>query len=183
MLAETHRGKVASPASAIVFEANVDEPLEKSPGGEDHGAGFEGFADRGLDSADGAAFQKEAFDAGLADGEIGRRLEDALHARAIGGLVGLGAAGANGRTFTRIEEAELDSGFVDREAHLAAQRVDLADQLALADTADSRVAGHLADVIEVQSEHQGARAHAGGGEGGFDTGMTGADDDYIMEHR
>ena len=64
-------------------------------------------------------------------------------------------------------------------AHLAAERVDLAHQVALADPADRRIARHLADMVEVEREHQGARAHPGGGERGFDTGVAGADDDYV----
>src|ERR1019366_5930499 len=100
----------------------------------------------------------------------------------IGGLVCLRATRANGGSLARVEEAKLDSRLVGRQSHLAAERVDLADQMALADAADRGVAGHLADMIEVQREHQGARTHPGRGERGFDTGVAGADDDDVVVH-
>jgi hypothetical protein len=56
-----------------------------------------------------------------------------------------------------------------RQAHLAAERVDLVDQMALADSADHGITGHLADMIEVDGEHKGTRSHPGRGEPGFDT--------------
>src|ERR1017187_1977549 len=54
--------------------------------------------------------------------------------------------------------------------------------MALADAADRGVAGHLADMIEVKREHQGARTHPGRGERGLDTGVAGADDDDVVVH-
>ena len=102
--------------------------------------------------------------------KLARALDHALAARAIRGLVGLRAAGAHGGAFARVEKSKLDSGLVDRQAHLAAERVDLADQVALADPADRGVAGHLADVVEVEREHQRARAHPRRGQRGFDSG-------------
>ena len=93
------------------------------------------------------------------------------------------ATRTNGGTFASVEEAELDSGRIDREAHLAAERVDLADEMALADAADRGIAGHLADMIEVEREHQRARAHPSGSERGFDTGMAGANHDDVVGHQ
>src|SRR5208283_5998215 len=59
---------------------------------------------------------------------------------------------------------------------------DLAHQMALADSADRGITGHLADMVEVEREHESARAHPGRGEGGFDSGMAGADHDNVVEH-
>ena len=111
---------------------------------------------------------------------LARGLEHALHPGTISSLVGLGAAGAHGRTLARVEEAELDAGFVDRDTHLAAQRVDFAHQMALADTADGGIAGHLADVVEIEREHQSARTHPGSGKRCFDAGVAGADHDHVV---
>jgi hypothetical protein len=135
-----------------------------------------------LHATHAAAFDQQALDTRLANGQVRRDLEHALHPRAIGGLVGLGAARAHGRSLARVEEAELDSGLVDREGHLAAQRVDLAHQMALADPADRRITRHLADMVEIERQHQGRNAHPGRGQGGFDTCMAGADHDYARFH-
>ena len=67
--------------------------------------------------------------------------------------------------------------------HLAAERVDFLDQVSLADAADRRVARHLADVVEVQRDHQGVAAHACGGERRLDAGMARADDDHVEAFR
>ena len=66
---------------------------------------------------------------------------------------------------------------VDR--HLAAQCVDLAHDLALRLTADSRVAAHLGNRIDVAGQKQGGGAHPRGGQCGLDAGMAGAADDDI----
>ena len=64
-------------------------------------------------------------------------------------LVRLGARRVHGRALGAVEHAELDAGGVDDLAHLAAEGVDLADDLPLGDAADGRVAAHLADGVGV----------------------------------
>ena len=69
-------------------------------------------------------------------------------------------------------------GLVDH-AHQPVQGVDLADQMALAQAADGRVAAHLADGLELVGEQQGARAEARRRRGGFAAGVAAADDDHV----
>ena len=59
--------------------------------------------------------------------------------------VGLGARALHRRALGAVEQAELDAGGVGDPAHHAVERIDLAHQVALAEPADRRVAGHLAD--------------------------------------
>ena len=59
--------------------------------------------------------------------------------------VGLGARPAHGRPLAAVEQPELDAGGVGHAAHQAIERVDLAHQMALAQPADRRIAGHRAD--------------------------------------
>jgi hypothetical protein len=73
----------------------------------------------------------------------------------------------------------LDSYGVGDFAHDAAERVDFPDEMAFGDAADGGVAGHLRDEIDVQSEEGGLQAHAGGGHGGFASGVSGADYYYV----
>ena len=54
--------------------------------------------------------------------------------------------------------------------------------MALADATDGRVTGHLADVVEVQGQHQGLTAHPGCSQRGFDTSMAGSDNDHVVHH-
>ena len=161
-VAETHRGEVARAARVVVAQSDMDQPLQECSSGQDDSLGGEDLADLRFDGTHGTVLDYQPLDAGLADRQVGRRFEHALHAGAVGGLVGLRAAGAHGRALAGIEEAKLDSGFVDRERHLAAERVDFTHQMALADAADGGIARHLADMVEVEREHQRARAHPGG---------------------
>ena len=65
----------------------------------------------------------------------------------------------NGRALACVEHARLDEHVVDRAAHLAAQRVDLAYQVPLARAADGRVARHHRHLIQVQRQKQRLYAH------------------------
>ena len=182
MIAQAHRGEVTGAACRVMLLADMHEALQKSAGGENHRARFEDLADLRLDSANHSIFDYQALDARLANLQVRRHFEDALHPRAIRGLVRLSAARANRGTLARIEEAELDSGLVNREAHLAAECVDLAHQVALADSADGRVTRHLPDMVQVEGEHQRLGAHPRGRERGFDSGVSGPDYYDVVSH-
>ena len=66
-----------------------------------------------------------------------------------------------------VEQAELDAARVREAAHRAAQRVDLADEVALGEAADRGIAGHPGDGVALQRHERGRAAHAGGGERGL----------------
>ena len=59
-------------------------------------------------------------------------------------------------------------------AHQPAQRVDLADQVALAETADRRVAAHLADGRELVGDERRRHAESRGRRSGLASGVTAA---------
>ena len=93
--------------------------------------------------------------------------------------VGLGPRRAHRRPLARIQHPELDPGLVGGERHRAAERVDLLDQVAFADAADRRVAGHLAEGLDAVGQQERAAAHAGGGKRGLGAGVAAADDDNV----
>ena len=63
--------------------------------------------------------------------------------------------------------------------HRAAERVDLLDQVALADAADRRVAAHLPERLDVVRQQQRARAHARRRQRGLGAGVAAADHDDV----
>ena len=83
---------------------------------------------------------------GLDDGEARCVGDQPLHRRPVELAVGLGARSLNSGPLAAVEDAELDAGGVGGAAHQPVERVDLAHEVALAEPADRRVAGHLADV-------------------------------------
>ena len=63
--------------------------------------------------------------------------------------------------------------------HHAAERIDLLDQVSLADAAYRRVAAHLPQRLDVVREQQRARAETRGGKRGFGAGMAATDHDHV----
>ena len=115
----------------------------------------------------------------MLDLQIWLRLQDLAHLQAIGLLVALGAGRPDGGSARSIEQAKLDADRVGDFAHDAAEGIDFADQMALGNSADGGVAGHLRNEVDVQRVEGGLQAHAGRGHGGFASGVSGADHDYV----
>jgi len=93
--------------------------------------------------------------------------------------VGLRPRPAHRRSLAGIEDAELDAGPVGCAGHQAAERVDLLDQVALADAADGRVARHLSKGLDAVREEQGTASHARRGKGCLGAGMAATDDENV----
>jgi hypothetical protein len=82
-------------------------------------------------------------------------------------------------TLAAVEDAELDPGAVDGAGHQSVEGVDLPHQMALGETADRRIARHLADRIATMGQQQRARAHARRRGGRLAACMAAADDDDV----
>ena len=109
-----------------------------------------------------------------------RRLPDRrLHRRCVKLAVGLGARAAHRRSLAAIEHAKLDAAGIRDAAHQAVERIDLANQMALAEPADGRIAGHRADGGEALGDQRRARAHPRRCGGRLAAGMAAADDNHI----
>ena len=102
-----------------------------------------------------------------------------LHRRRIELAVGLGARPADRRTLAAVQHPKLDAAGIGDPAHQAVQRIDLADQMALAETADRGIAGHRADGRKAMGHQRGLRAHPRSRARGLAAGMAAADDDDV----
>src|SRR5262245_16576815 len=98
-------------------------------------------------------------------------------------LVALRSRCPNRRTLSAIQHPELKSRHVRRLSHLATHGIDLSSQLTFRQTSDSRVAGHLADRVEIDGEEQGLTPHPCGGQGRLNSGVPGSDYDHIKFFR
>ena len=74
--------------------------------------------------------------------------EGFLHDVLIEEFVRLHAQGVDGGSLARVEQAPLDARPICCDAHLAAKRVDLADEVALAGASNGWIAGHHSDVVQ-----------------------------------
>ena len=112
-------------------------------------------------------------------GQIRRLADRLLHRRRIELAVGLGARTAHRRPLAAIEHPKLDAAGIGDAAHEAVERIDLAHQMALAEPADGRIAGHRADGGEAMGDQRRARAHAGGRSRRLTAGVAAADNDHV----
>src|SRR2546425_742474 len=178
---EVDRGELARPARALSRESHADQPAEKRPGRDDDGPRVVWHADLILDAGDAPSVEQEARRLALPDVQARLTLHRLLHRRPAPGTVALGARRAHRRAAGGVERLELDRGAVGDAPHLTAERVDLADQVPFRGAANSGVAGHLADRVEVHGEQQRAASHARGGQRGLASGVAGTDDDDVEE--
>ena len=129
---------------------------------------------------DGATVENQRIGRLLEHVQIRLRLNATTNGRFVQNAIGLAARRAHGRAFRRVERAPLDAGFVGGCGHRAAERVDLAHEMALADPADRGIAAHLADGLDVVRQKQRARAGPRARERGFRAGVAAADDDDVV---
>ena len=159
--------------------AAQDHPLQEGAGGQHHPASAVHPARRIDHPGDPALLDHQVLHrrgAPLQPGLVGERR---LHGLPVEPPVDLGARPAHRRPLGAVEQAELDAHGVRQPAHQAIQRVDLAHEVTLAQAADRRVAGHLAQGGEVVGEQEGGGAQARGGGGCLTAGVASADHDHV----
>ena len=71
---------------------------------------------------------------------------------------------------------------VRHAAHQSVERIDLAHQMALAETADGRIAGHLADRGEAVRDQNRLGTESSRGRRGFRAGVPAPHDNDICSH-
>ena len=175
------RGGVGAVGPAVVVGlAHKDAPAQRRAGGDDGALAAIVPAQRRHDAAHAAVLHIQRRDLGLVDGQVGRLFQRVFHPDMVAFAVGLHAQAVHGGAFAPVEHAALQVGGVGGQAHQPAHRVDLAHQVALGRAADGRVARHVADKVQRQREHGGARAQHGGRMRGLDAGMPRADDDDVV---
>ena len=195
IFAEQHRSGLAAASGGISLLTAVNEPVEKCSGGHDdrrsahraaiaqtdastNAPAFEALAALGV--AGGKLLDEQLGNFRLLDLEITLALENLAHLEAVLLLVALGAGRPHGWTARGIQQTELNAHRVGDLAHDAAQGINLAHQMSFGDSAHGRVAGHLRDQVDVESEQRGAQSHARAGHRRLATGVAGADDDYVV---
>ena len=155
-LREANRCLVPGATAGLVLHAQVDHTAQEGAGGQDHGPGMEADAGLGDHAPAFVALDDQVLGALLEKGDIRMILQHLPDGGLVQDAVRLRTGSADSRSFTRIQGAELDTRTVRGMTHGPAQRIDLLDQMALADTPDGRVAGHLAQCLDVVRQQQGA---------------------------
>ncbi len=124
-------------------------------------------------------FEQHILDALLQQREPRLGIEKRAYGLTVEDAVGLRARCANGRPFARVQRSEMYAGPVDGTGHDAAERVDLAREMPLADPADRRVTAHVTERVEILCEQQGTRPATGSSQRRLGAGVAATDDDAI----
>ena len=180
---ERFGARLAHAPAGHLRRADVDEPAKEGAGGEDDGAAAD-FNSAEAADANGlrglrAALDEQRLGGRLEEREVRLLLDPALHRGAVRGAVVLRPRRADRRALAGVEHAELDAGLVGDLGHLAAERVNFADELALRQAADGRIAGHLADLVGAEGDQERAAAHPRRRQRRLAAGVSGADDDDV----
>jgi hypothetical protein len=133
----------------------------------------------GDDAGHGAVLDHEVLDRGLDYLKARGGRDRGLHRLAIKFAVGLGAGALDRGAFAAVQNPELDAGFVGNAAHQPVESVDLAHEMALAEAADGRIAGHFADCGKAVGDEGRARTHPRGSRGRLAAGMAAPDHDHV----
>ena len=143
-LGEPYRRPVAHAAGRPALQTEVDLAAQEGPGRENDGCRPISLP-AGEDAGDTAVRRQDLLHLRFGQGQAGLLREQRPDGQGVEPSVGLRARTLDGGTLAAIEDAELDSAGIDRPAHQAVERVDLADQMAPAQPADGGVAGHGPD--------------------------------------
>ena len=149
---------VTSGRDALV--ALVNDTVQEGAGGQDHspGAQFDALPRHHAD--DPVAVQDQPLRRPGHQGQVGRLRQFGLHGLAVKPPVDLATGPPHGRPLGPVQQAELNPGLVAQSGHQTVHGIDLADQMALAQPADRRVAGHFSDGLEFLGQQHSASAHA-----------------------
>ena len=85
-----------------------------------------------------------------------------------------------GGTLSDVQHSELDGSLVGHDTHLSAERINLSYDLTLGDSADGRVATHLANLVHVHCYQASLGTHVGGGRSSLASGVPAADNKYVI---
>ena len=180
---EADRGGIAGAAARVVHLADVNLAVQERADRQHDGLGRYFHAGLRDDTAHTRTLEQQAVDVLLQQREIRLGIEQLADRPLVERAVGLGARRAHGRAFAAVQRAEVDAGAIGGARHGAAERVDFLRQMAFADAADSRVAAHLPQRLDVLRQQQRAHAHARRGERGLGAGVAAADDDAAVTSR
>ena len=157
----------------------MDDALQEGARGQNHGRRTPDAAPIVGNPGHAAVLNDEILDGCGLDRQALALGQGRLHGGAVQAAIDLGAGPADGGALGSVQKPVLDGGLVGDAAHQTVQGVDLANEVALSEAADGRIAAHLADRLELMGEQQGARAGAPGGMGRLAASMAAADHDHI----
>ena len=148
-IAEPNGRRLANAARLDAGLAHMDHALQERARGDDDGPAADFVPACGDHARYCAILDDEVLDRLLDHLKVRLREDRLLHMTAIELAVRLRARPLDSRTLGAVEHAELNTRPVDHAPHQPIERIDLADEMPFAEAANRRIAGHLADRLEL----------------------------------
>jgi hypothetical protein len=174
------RGRFTASAATDPLLADVRQAVQKRPRSHDHGFRSQHAAIPKLNPSDTTIRNGETRDLSLHDSQIRLLLQYLAHLKPIKLLITLSARRPNGRTAAGIQQPELYAGGIRDLTHHPAQRVDFAYEMALRNSADGRIAGHLRDQVDIHRDHRGPQTQTSARARSFTTSVSGSDHNHLI---
>ena len=168
-------------AAFIADGADVDAAVQISPAGDDDSLGAVLGAEACAHTADTSILKEDSGDLVLLDTETLTLFECLFHTDVIPYSVGLNAEAVDGGALAAVQDTALQKSSIGGLAHFAAQSIYLADEVTFSGAADRGVTGHIGNAVEAYGEDRCFHTEAGGGEGGLAAGVTGTDDNDVID--
>ena len=177
---QRHAGGVSPAPARHGLHAEMQLPAQEGARANDDGARGDLISQRSAHAAHRAIAYDNVLNLDLLQGQPRLLFADPLHVELIEEAVCLRARAMHRRTLRAVQHFELDAGAVNAPSHLSAERVNLPHQLPLGHAANRRIAGHLADVVQLHGQHQGTLAQPRRGQRGLHARMARANDDDVV---
>ena len=175
--------RVPGSAAGHVFQTVMHFSIEECTCRNNNSFCMHRTARKCFHSGDFPIFQQKIHDCRIADRQIFLKFQYPFHTLMITIFVALSAGRPDSRSFCHVEHTELESCGIGHTSHRTAHGINFTDNVTFCDPADGRVAAHLGNMIQINGEKNGFRAHSGGGESCFTCGMTAAHNRYIITCR
>lgn len=160
-------------------ETHVDQSVQKGAGGEDDRTRLEADPKLGDGACNPISLNNEVIHGRLEQPQIGLVFEPRSDCTPVKYAISLGSGGPNRWSFTGVQDSKLDACFVGCRRHSTTQGVNLFHQMPLADAANRRVTGHLAQRFDAVGQQKRARADTGRRKRSLGAGVTAADNNDI----
>ena len=179
-LAEVVYRRLGAAPSLHLPAAYVHEPVEERARCDDGALGAELRSPYSPHSYGGAVLHDELVGLVLPDVETVGGVEGLAPLPDELAAVALRSRAPYRRALPSVEHAELYGRGVGDDAHLSAQRVNLAHYLPLGYAADGRIAAHLSYLVHVHCYQAGAGSHVGRSRRGLASGVPSADNNHVV---
>src|SRR6185436_12031467 len=166
-------------ASRNLFLTDMDEARKKCTCGENNRTSEQFVASLGRDSNNPALVNHKTADSHFDDTQIILVADFLLHASPVKFTIRLGPWPAHCWSLGTVEQTELNSSAVSNPAHQAIKGIDLAHQMPLAQSANGRIARHLANGRKLVRDKSRVCTKPRRSRRGFNTRMAAADDNDI----